>query len=478
MSVLQEILFSSTQILPEWILFFGILTVVFVISFAKKESKLPFYTFSLIIVLYLYSVIIHPATASGQKLYNGLIHLDKLSQFIKQLVAISAIIFMVHTRLFSYKYSGEVFALILFVIFGISFLSMTTHFMTLFVSLELVSLSSYVLVAMGKTKKNFEAGIKYLIFGATASAIMLFGVSLFYGISHNLDFSSEEFAKTLMANHPGAVQVISFMVLGGILFKIAAAPFHNWVPDVYESTSTPILSFLSFAPKAAGFVVIARLSSYLDLNASLSIAIVLSLIVGNLAALWQNDFKRLLGYSGIAQAGFMLVGLIKFDNSDFYGTFFYLTTYLPITMGSFFLVDLIYKKAGTTDIPSLAGLGKKYPFLAINTVIFMIALVGLPPTVGFTAKLVIFTSLADTATSSGNYLFLGLLIFGLLNAAISIYYYLKPAYYILVKESSSKNSFYSYDFLLTLVLSYFGFTMIYLFLAPDFISEWVMTVVK
>ena len=142
MSVLQEILFSSTQILPEWILFFGILTVVFVISFAKKESKLPFYTFSLVIVLYLYSVIIHPATASGQKLYNGLLHLDKLSQFIKQLVAISAIIFMVHTRLFSYKYSGEIFAMILFVIFGISFLSMTTHFMTLFVSLELVSLSS------------------------------------------------------------------------------------------------------------------------------------------------------------------------------------------------------------------------------------------------------------------------------------------------------------------------------------------------
>ena len=476
MSVLQEILFSSTQILPEWVLFLGILTIVLVISFTAKESKLPFYTFSIIILLYLYSVIIHPANASGQKLYNGLLHLDKLSQFIKQLVGISAIIFMVHTRLFSYKYSGEIFTLILFVIFGISFMSMTTHFMTLFVSLELVSLSSYVLVAIGKTKKSFEAGIKYLIFGATASAIMLFGVSLFYGISHNLDFSSYEFAKALTANHSGAIQIISFMILGGFLFKIAAAPFHNWVPDVYESTSTPVLSFLSFAPKAAGFVVIARLTTYLDLNASLIIATVLSLIVGNFAALWQNDFKRLLGYSGIAQAGFILIGLIKFNDVDFYGTFFYLATYLPITMGSFFLVDLIFKKSGTTDIPSLAGLAKKYPVLGINAVIIMVALVGLPPTVGFTAKLVVFTSLADTA--SENYLFLGLLIFGLLNAAISIYYYLKPAYYILIRESPSKSSYYSYDFLLTLVLSYFGFILIYLFIAPDFISEWVMGILK
>jgi NADH-quinone oxidoreductase subunit N len=476
MSVLEEILFSSTQILPEWILFFGIITVAFVLSFVKKESKLPYYTFSIIIVLYLCSVIIYPATNDGQKLYNGLLHLDKLSQFIKQLAGISAIIFMVHARLFTYKYAGEVFVFVLFVLFGISFLSMTTHFMTLFVSLELVSLSSYVLVAMGKTKKNFEAGIKYLIFGATASAIMLFGISLFYGISHSLDFSSQGFAKALAGNHSGAVQVIGFFVLGGFLFKIAAAPFHQWVPDVYESTSTPVLSFLSFAPKAAGFVVIARLSTYLDLNAALCIVIVLTLIIGNLAALWQKDFKRLLGYSGIAQAGFMLVGLVKFNTTDFYGTFFYLATYLPITMGSFFLVDVIYRKATTTHIPALAGLGKKYPILGINTILIMIALVGLPPTVGFTSKLVVFTSLADTASVSGQNLFIWLLIFGLLNAAVSIYYYLKPVYYFLVKESTGKNTPYRYDFLLTLVLSYFGFIMVYLFLEPDFISQWIMNV--
>ncbi len=219
----------------------------------------------------------------------------------------------------------------------------------MYVSLELISLASYILVASNKIKQSFEASIKYLIFGATASAVMLFGISLFYGIGQNLNFTSSEFVEHVSKNPNGPIQVISFMVLSGFIFKIAAAPFHNWVPDVYETTSTPIISFLSFAPKAAGFVVIARLvmADFANLSYILIIVATLSLIVGNFAALWQNNFKRLLGYSGIAQSGFILIGLIKFKNADFYGTFFYLVSYLPITMGAFMLADLIYKKIGT-----------------------------------------------------------------------------------------------------------------------------------
>lgn len=479
---MKDILHSSTQILPEWILFIGILAVGLSIAFSKENSKWPVYLFSLVTVLYVYSILLsfNQASLDGADLFGGLLHLDKLSLFIKQLAGISAIIFMVHTRLFDYKFPNEIFILVLFVLLGISFLSMTTHFMTMFVSLEMISLTSYVLVASGKTKTNFEASIKYLIFGATASAIMLFGMSFFYGIGHNLNFASEDFLLHVAQNQKGPIQVITFMVLGGFFFKIAAAPFHNWVPEVYETTSTPILSFLSFAPKAVGFVIIARMvmANFTDLTYILSIIIVLSLIVGNFAALWQNNFKRMLGYSGVAQSGFILIGLLKIGDVDFYGTFFYIIVYLPMTMGSFFLVDLIYRKIGSVNIPSMAGLGKKYPLLSANALVILISLVGLPPTVGFMAKLVVFSSLTDTAAVTGNYLFYGLLIFGLLNAAVSLYYYLRPAYFAMIATNQENNSSYSFDLVPTLALSYFSFVLVYFFLSPDSISEWVRSILS
>lgn len=477
MSVLQEIFQSSTRILPEWVLFFGILAACLALAFTKEGYKLPAYVFAFTVILYVYSLIISASqvTVQGESLYQGLLHLDKRALLIKQLGGIAAIVFLVHARLFSYKLPGEVYVLTLFVLFGISFLSMTTHFLTAYVSLELISLASYALVASGKMKENFEAGIKYLIFGATASAIMLFGISLFYGLSHSLDFSSAAFAESLARNPTGPVQVISFMVLGGFLFKIAAAPFHHWVPDVYESTSTPVISFLSFAPKAVGFIFISRMvaADYTNLNYTLALVIVLSLVVGNFAALWQNNFKRLLGYSGIAQSGFILTGLITGNNTDVYGTFFYLVIYLPITMGSFFLADFIRTKGGTLDIPSMAGLGKKYPLLGVNSLVILISLVGLPPTAGFLAKLVVFSSLADAAATSSGYLLYGLLVFGLFNAAISLYYYLRPAYMMIIRDPAAKNTGFSYDLFITLILSWFSFTLIYLFVKPDFISEWV-----
>lgn len=481
MSVLDEILNSSAQIFPEWILFSGILIMGLAITFTKPESKIPFYIIFITVIFYGYSVIISNQIIPGEglRLYQDLIYLDRLSLFIKQLCAVATIIFLVHARLFSYPYSGEIYFLILCLLIGISFLSMTTHFMTLFVSLEMISISSYVLVASGKTKNQYEAGIKYLIFGATASAIMLLGMSYFYGVGHGLNFSSSDFILKVSQNPKGPIQAISFMVLGGFFFKIAAAPFHQWVPDVYETTSTPIISFLSFAPKAVGFVVISRFISagFADLTPVLLIVITLSLIVGNFSALWQNNLKRLLGYSGIAQSGFILIGLIKTENHDFYGTFFYILTYLPMTMGSFFLADLLFKKAGTFDIPSLAGLGKKYPILSINALIILVSLIGLPPTVGFMAKLIVFSSLTNAAAHQNNYLFYALVIFGLMNAAISIYYYLRPAYYILVKDSDQLKSDYSFDFFVTIILSYFSFSLIYLFFKPEFISEWVRAVV-
>jgi NADH-quinone oxidoreductase subunit N len=415
--------------------------------------------------------------AGGLKLYGGLLLVDQTSLFFKQLVAISTIVFLIHSRLFDYKFDGEIYFLMLCILLGLSFLSMTTHFLVIYVALELVSISSYVLVATKNEKMNFEAAIKYLIFGATSSAIMLYGISLFYGMGHTLNFSEPAFIQAIAANTPLIIQIISFLFLAGLLFKIAAAPFHSWVPDVYEVTSTPIISFLSFAPKAVGVLVVARVvqSNFADLNAVLLLIIFLSLIIGNLAALWQTNLKRMLGYSGIAQAGFILIGVLKSPQTDFYGAFFYILTYLPITMGAFLLADLLKNLSGSDEMEDFKGLGQQNIFLGLNAVIIMMALVGLPPTVGFMAKLMVFSSIVNLGEAMHSSVYYGLLIFGLLNAAISIYYYLKVPYFMLIKKSYNQPK-YNNDFFLTLVLTYFSISLVIFFLYPDFGTEWVRKV--
>ncbi len=479
MKELQEILSSSQHILPEWILLLGILLIVIIVSFQKKDSKWPYRFSFLLVLIYTFSAtyFYENLPAGGLKLYGGLLLVDQTSLFFKQLVAISTIVFLIHSRLFDYKFDGEIYFLMLCILLGLSFLSMTTHFLVIYVALELVSISSYVLVATKNEKMNFEAAIKYLIFGATSSAIMLYGISLFYGMGHTLNFAEPAFIQAIAANTPLIIQIISFLFLAGLLFKIAAAPFHSWVPDVYEVTSTPINSFLSFAPKAVGVLVVARVvqSNFADLNAVLLLIIFLSLIIGNLAALWQTNLKRMLGYSGIAQAGFILIGVLKSPQTDFYGAFFYILTYLPITMGAFLLADLLKNLSGSDEMEDFKGLGQQNIFLGLNAVIIMMALVGLPPTVGFMAKLMVFSSIVNLGEAMHSSVYYGLLIFGLLNAAISIYYYLKVPYFMLIKKSYNQPK-YNNDFFLTLVLTYFSISLVIFFLYPDFGTEWVRKV--
>jgi NADH-quinone oxidoreductase subunit N len=479
MKELQEILSSSQHILPEWILLLGILLIVIIVSFQKKDSKWPYRFSFLLVLIYTFTAtyFYENLPAGGLKLYGGLLLVDQTSLFFKQLVAISTIVFLIHCRLFDYKFDGEIYFLMLCILLGLSFLSMTTHFLVIYVALELVSISSYVLVATKNEKMNFEAAIKYLIFGATSSAIMLYGISLFYGMGHTLNFSEPAFIQAIAANTPLIIQIISFLFLAGLLFKIAAAPFHSWVPDVYEVTSTPIISFLSFAPKAVGVLVVARVvqSNFADLNAVLLLIIFLSLIIGNLAALWQTNLKRMLGYSGIAQAGFILIGVLKSPQTDFYGAFFYILTYLPITMGAFLLADLLKNLSGSDEMEDFKGLGQQNIFLGLNAVIIMMALVGLPPTVGFMAKLMVFSSIVNLGEAMHSSVYYGLLIFGLLNAAISIYYYLKVPYFMLIKKSYNQPK-YNNDFFLTLVLTYFSISLVIFFLYPDFGTEWVRKV--
>jgi NADH-quinone oxidoreductase subunit N len=348
-------------------------------------------------------------------------------------------------------------------------MTMTTNWLMLYVSLEMVSICSYILVVFNKGKTNSEAGIKYLLFGTTSSAVMLYGISLLYGMTGTLNFVGQEFAAFLGQNPSWIANIAIFMAIGGLLFKLSAVPFHAWTPDVYEATPTPIVAFLSIAPKVAVLLVLIRLFGSLSIDFRMMTAIVIlaSITIGNLSALWQTNTKRMLGYSTIAHGGFMLVGLLATNTIGVQSAIFYITTYLFITLAAFLLIDFLALKTESYELESLRGLGQENIFLGLAAVIIMVALVGLPPTVGFTGKLLVFTALWEAYQTSHSNLLLIVLLFGLLNTAISIFYYLKIPFYMIFKEPKIGVRFFHVGLLRKAFLLFFLFLIIYLFLKPS-----------
>jgi NADH-quinone oxidoreductase subunit N len=480
----QHILASTFGILPELVLMLGIVYLLLSMLFISSQSYSNYFHLSTILILFIYLVI--STLYYGQilknnsefRLFNGLLLIDIQSLFFKQLIVSSGIIMLIHIRVFKYYFEQEIYFIFLNIILGLCIASMTTHFIVLLLSLELVSLGTYVLVLNGRKKINYEAAIKYFIFGCATTGIMLYGVSLFYGLTYSLDFSTYT-TVLFAAQKPAAIQILGSLVLGIVFFKTAAFPFHSWLPDVYETTETPFLSFLSFAPKAVGFLILGRFLSYdfFDALPLLVLIIIGCLLVGNLSALWQNHSKRLLGFSGIAQTGFILIGFLTFKKGDFYGANYYILSYLPITMASFWLIDILSQSIKTYDIRKYLGWGQKNIVLAVNSVIIMMALVGLPPTIGFTAKLVIFGELLSNEIGLSRSWAIAFITFGLLNMAISIYYYLRIPFYLLIKNPKGGVLTLVIDFKI-IILTYFSLIIIYLFFFSDMIGSIIDKVIK
>ena len=476
---LTHILFSTRVLLPDLLFGLVFLVVVAAISFSKKLDIESIYNlFNALIISVLISIgfvfysflgFFGQYFEPGRLLFGELIYLDNKSVFFKLLITIASAAVLLHVWIVGYKVVGEFYAIFVALVFGLFIMTMTTNLLMLYVSIEMVSICSYILVVINKGKPNAEAGIKYLLFGATSSAVMLYGISLLYGMTGTLNFVGSEFSTFLGQNPVWVANLAIFMTIGGLLFKLSAVPFHSWTPDVYEATPTPVVAFLSIAPKAAVLMVLIRLYSSLRIDFSLITAVIIlaSITIGNLSALWQTNTKRMLGYSTIAHAGFMLVGLLATNSLGVQATIFYITTYLFITLAAFLLVDLLALKTESYELESLKGLGQENIFLGLAAVIIMVALVGLPPTVGFTAKLLIFTALWERYQTSGSSILLVVLLFGLINTAISIFYYLKIPFYMIFKEAKIGVKFYHVGILRNSFLLLFLFFIIYLFLNPD-----------
>jgi NAD(P)H-quinone oxidoreductase subunit 2 len=367
--------------------------------------------------------------------FNG----DALSIVFRGIIALSA----AFTVLMSVRYveqSGtslaEFLMILLTATLGGMFLSGADELVTIFVSLETLSISSYLLTGyMKRDPRSNEAALKYLLIGAASSAIFLYGVSLLYGLSGG-ETRLSVIAASMVSNNTGdsiGLVIALVFVIAGIAFKIAAVPFHQWTPDVYEGSPTPVVAFLSVGSKAAGFALAVRLlvSAFPLVSEQwhfvLTALAILSMVLGNVVALAQTSMKRLLAYSSIAQAGFVMIGLIIGSDAGYSSMLFYLMVYLFMNLGGFTCVILFTLRTGTDEITEYSGLYQKDPLLTLTLSICLLSLGGIPPLAGFFGKLYLFWA----GWQAGAY---GLVLIGLITSVISIYYYIRVVKMMVVKE--------------------------------------------
>ncbi|KGF73012.1 NAD(P)H-quinone oxidoreductase subunit 2 [Neosynechococcus sphagnicola sy1] len=430
---------NAGTILPEGIVITTLLLVLIADLIAGRSSArwTPYGAiaglFAAMIALYYQWDTSNPIAFLGE--FNG----DPLSVVFRGIIALSSAV----TILMSIRYVeqtgtslGEFITILLTATVGGMFLCGADELVTIFVSLETLSISSYLLTGyMKRDPRSNEAALKYLLIGASSSAIFLYGISLLYGLSGGetrLSAIGTNLATLGTGESLGLVIALVF-VIAGIAFKISAVPFHQWTPDVYEGSPTPIVAFLSVGSKAAGFALAIRLlaAAFPSMEAQwhyvFTALAVLSMILGNVVALTQTSMKRLLAYSSIGQAGFVMIGLITGTTEGYASMVFYLLVYLFMNLGGFICVILFSLRTGTDQISEYAGLYQKDPLLTLGLSICLLSLGGIPPFAGFFGKLYLFWA----GWRAGAY---GLVLLGLITSVVSIYYYIRVIKMMVVKE--------------------------------------------
>jgi NADH-quinone oxidoreductase subunit N len=376
-------------------------------------------------------------------LFDRMLVLDLKAILFKFLIILSTIFVLAHIYVTKKEFIAEFYPILISMVLGLCLMTMSVNLLMIYLSIEIVSVSSYILTTIDKTRKSTESGLKYILFGASASAVMLYGMSLLYGMTGTLDITSSEFSRGISQIDSVATTVAIVLTISGFLFKISASPFHVWTPDVYESAPTSVVAFFSVAPKIAGFLVAIRFYAAVPNNLQTITAVLAmaSITFGNFSALWQNNAKRLLAYSTIAHSGFMLIGLVTMSQLGLTSIVFYLIITLFTNLVAFLLVDYAELAIGSpkltthnSQLTTFKGLGRINPFYGMMMLIVMISLAGLPPTAGFFAKLNIFSALWETYQNTNQPILLWLFIFGLLNTAIALFFYLKIPFYLFFKE--------------------------------------------
>ncbi len=365
---------------------------------------------------------------------------------------------------------GEFYVMLITSTLGMVLMASATDLILLYLAIETTTIPLFVMVGFQTgNEKSVEAGIKYFLFAAMTSAVMLYGFSLLYGFSGETNLYA--LAQGLAVGHVSTIAVLGalLLVLVGFAFKISSAPFHFWAPDVYQGAPTPVSGFLSTASKAAGFAVLLRVFTVVFPNLvgawSLLIAIlaVLSMVIGNILALSQKNVKRLLAYSSIAQAGYVLVGVAAGTPLGASGAIYYLMAYLFTNVAAFGLVMIVERNNGSSDLTAFAGLNRRSPALALLMLAAMLSLGGIPPFAGFVAKVLVFAA----AVQAG---LVWLAVVGVINSLIALYYYLIVLKWVYLYPSEQDNEpvLTSFPWRLALMVSALGIVVLGFVIAPLF----------
>jgi NADH-quinone oxidoreductase subunit N len=417
-------------ILPELLILLVGLSVLIIDPFWKPETRrvgLGWLTAGGLIAVLVISLLIARPT-EGTLALGGMVRHDWLAFLFKMLfifaAAITALFMMDSERL---NQRAEAYLLLLAATIGMNLMASASDLVMVYLALETTSIPMYVLAGfMLDDKKSTEAGFKYLLFGAFTSAIFLYGLSLVYGFSGTTQFAG--MASYFMNLNPVSVGVL-FLLIVGLGFKVSLVPFHFWAPDTYEGAPTPVAGFLSTASKAAGFAVLIRLFVTVfpqvaaDWQTLLAILAILTMTLGNLAALAQTNIKRLLAYSSIAHAGYALIGLVANNQLGITAVIYYLLAYILTNLAAFGIIMAFGKVTGSDEIRAYDGMSRRSPYLGLAMLVAFLSLSGMPPFGGFIAKLLVFAA----AIQAGWY---WLVVIGILNSIIGLYYYLTVLKYV------------------------------------------------
>jgi NADH-quinone oxidoreductase subunit N len=342
---------------------------------------------------------------------------------------------------------SDLYSIVTGTVFGLHLMTMAVNLISIYLSIEMVSIGSYLMVAYrSENAISTEAGLKYVLFGAASSAIMLYGISLLYGFSGSLYLFSGNLVPGLSQVNPLAVSFALVLVTAGIGFKLSFVPMHFWVPDVYEGASTPVTAWLSTLPKIAGFALLinfltpfiffTKWSSF-DFRLFLSVIGIITMIAGNFAAVLQTNVKRMLAYSSVGHTGFALMAIVTFTSTGLSALTYYLAVYGLANIAALALATYFTNAARAVDVEGYRGLGLKYPAASVCFVIVLISLTGLPVTAGFTGKLFVFSAVYGVYQQSHNVWLLLLMVTGALTTVVSLFYYIKIPLNLFLKRSET-----------------------------------------
>ncbi|MCP4634490.1 MAG: NADH-quinone oxidoreductase subunit N [candidate division Zixibacteria bacterium] len=461
---------NITTILPEIVIFATAVVVLIVELFVKgqKQGVLSFVT--------LIGIITAGYCARNQWYlfeygFSGALITDNFAVIFK-LIFMGASLLTLFLSIFYLQreniFRGEYFFFILISTIGMMILASANELITAFLGLEVMSVPLYLLAGFDKKKLlSNEAALKYFLMGAFASGILIYGIAFIYGSTGTTNFNG--ISQALLENNRLTTDPLLYfglsLLLIGFGFKTAFVPFHSWVPDVYTGTPTPATAFFSVAPKAAGFAILFRIlfkgfgPIFADLTSILAILAVLTMSVGNLIAIAQRNIKRMLAYSSIAHAGYILIALVSGTERGAAAAVFYIIAYTVMNIGAFGFVILLGRK-GEDDltINSYSGLAKRFPVTSLGMSLFLLSLAGIPPTAGFMGKFYIFTS----AVSAG---YTWLAIVGVINSVISVYYYLRVIVVMYMKPDANTQRVvvYPVTLLIAILISAWGTLQIGIF---------------